>query len=190
MPGRLPAGKVKLSYDQLVALYGSDPTLPLIKGAENIASLDARIGRVFTTSARRDKNLVIDASIIVTQAYHDYSETRLKEKQCITCHSGEARFYDSMFFIIPGKTAANYVPVRGTLISTYPIAGFVDFFLLGENKIRKSDVYAFFGRGTTMDTRHTPGLAFKLIDFLGLLLIVFIVFGIFVHIILRLVVKR
>jgi predicted CXXCH cytochrome family protein len=187
---RKTAGKkVPLSYDQLVALYGSDP-LPLIKGAENMASPDTRIGRLFTTLARRDKDLVIDASIIVTKAYHDYSETRLKEKQCITCHSGEARFYDSMFFILPGKTAANYVPVRGTLISAYPIAGFVDFFLLGEDKIRKTDVYALFGRGTTMNKRHAPGLSFKLIDFLSILLIVLIAFGISVHIILRLVVKR
>jgi len=180
-----PTGKVRLSYDQLFALYGGDPVGLVQKG-----SPDTEIGRLFTLLRRRNENLVIDASIVVTKPYHSYTETHLKEKQCITCHSGEARFYDSMFFILPGKTEATYVPVRGTLISTYPIGGFVDFFLLGEDKMRKGDVYAFFGRGTTMDMRHTPGLAFKLIDFISLPLMVLIVLGISVHIILRLVVKR
>ena len=180
-----PTGKVRLSYDQLFALYGGDPVGLVRKG-----SPDKEIGRFFTLLRKRNENLVIDASIVVTKPFHSYAETHLKEKQCITCHSGEARFYDSMFFILPGKTAATYVPVRGTLLSTFPIAGFVDFFLLGEDKIMKSDVSALFGRGKAMDTRRTPGLGFKLIDFLGILLIVLIAFGISVHIILRLVVKR
>ncbi|MGD0663022.1 MAG: cytochrome c3 family protein [Syntrophorhabdales bacterium] len=180
-----PTGKVRLSYDQLFALSGEDPV-----GLVKKDGPDTEIGRLFTLLRRRNENLVIDASIVVTKPFHSYAETHLREKQCITCHSGEARFYDSMFFILPGKTAATYVPVRGTLLSTFPIAGFVDFFLLGEDKIMKSDVYALFGHGKAMDTRRTPGLGFKLIDFLGLLLIVLIVFGISVHIILRLVVKR
>jgi predicted CXXCH cytochrome family protein len=186
---KMPGKKIPLSYDQLVTLFGSDPAA-LLKERQGIASPDTQIGELFATLVRADKNLVIDASIIVTRVYHDYSETRLKEKECVTCHSAEARFYDSMFFILPGKTSAQYVPVKGTLISTYPIGGFVDFFLLGEDKLRRSDVYAFFGKGTTADARHIPGLRFKLIDFIGLLLITLVVLGISIHIILRLVVKR
>ncbi len=181
--------KVPLTYGELVSLYGSDP-VSAIKEREGIVSPDTQIGYLFTNLIQRDKDLFIDASIIVTKVHHDYSETRLKERECITCHSGEARFYNSMFFILPGKTSANYVPVRGTLISTYPIAGLVDFFLLGEDKIRKADLYTFLGKKTAADVRRPQGLAFKLIDFFGLILVILIVFGIAVHVALRLVVKR
>jgi hypothetical protein len=181
--------KVPLSYEEIVSLYGSDP-LPTIKEKEGIVSPDTQIGQLFTSLIQRDRDLVIDASIIVTKVYHDYSETRLREKECVTCHSGEARFYNSMFFILPGKNKANYVPVRGTLISTYPIAGLVDFFLLGEDKIRKADLYSFLGRNSVAGVQRRHHLAFKLIDFFGLILIVLIAVGIAVHVALRIVVKR
>jgi len=186
---KIAGKKIPLSYDQLVALNGSDQ-FPTIKGAEGAISPDTQIGRLFTTLAQKDSSLIIDASIIVTRAYHDYSETRLKEKECVTCHSGEARFYSSMFFIMPGKTSARYIPVRGTLISTYPIGGFIDFFLLGEDKIRKSDLQAFLGKGIAKEVRYSSGLAFKLVDFIGLILAILILLGVSVHVILRLAVKR
>ncbi len=181
--------RLPLSHDQLVALYGSDPT-PGIRDPGDAAPADDRIGRLFTALAERDRGLVIDASIVVTGVHHDYSETRLEEKKCVTCHSGNAVFYNSMFFVLPGKEGVEYIPVRGTLISAYPIGGFVDFFLLGENKIRKEDIYSILGKETTQRTRYTPALAFKLIDLLGLLGVVLVLGGICLHILLRVVVKR
>lgn len=180
--------RVPLSYAQLVKIYGSDP-IDAIKAPVGGVSLDSRIGRLFYEMADRDKNLVVDASIVVTKVYHDYSETRLREKECVTCHSGEAGFYSSLFFALPGKAATAYLPVRGTIISAYPIGGFIDFFLLGENKIRKGDISLFLGRKTAGENRYLPALAFKLIDLFGLLLVAFILLGIFVHILLRIAVK-
>jgi predicted CXXCH cytochrome family protein len=185
---KTPEGKVKLSYDRLVALYGGDPST-LMKGDRGSPSLDARIGQLLTALTERDRNVVIDASIIVTKAYHSYSETRLKAKECVMCHSAEARFYDAMFFILPGKDSTSYIPAKGSVLSTYPIGTSVDFFLLGEDKIRKNDVYKFLGlKGAQGGPRSDLG--FKLIDFFALLLVVLICAGLAVHIILRIVVKR
>jgi predicted CXXCH cytochrome family protein len=181
--------EVPLSFNQLTTLFGSDPTKDITE-YKGILSPDMQIGRLFSTLAEQDKDLFIDASIIVTRAYHDYSETRLKEKECVTCHSGEARFYDSMYFILPGKSAPTYIPVRGTLIAAYPIGGFVDFFLLGENKIRKSDLKILLGRGALHGERYSSGALSKLIDLAGLSFIVLIIFGISAHIILRFMRKR
>ncbi len=181
--------KSPLDYDRLVALYGSDPASALNEN-QGAATADTKIGNLFTTLLGRDRNLVIDASIIVTRVYHDYSETRPREKACVTCHSSEARFYDSMFFILPGRTAPDYIPVKGTLISTYPIGGFVDVFLLGADKIRKVDLYTFLGKGAAGQRRQAPGFGFKLIDFFGLLVVTLILLVIVGHVILRVVIKR
>lgn len=186
---KTPFGKVPLSYDQLVALYGGDPA-NVIGGTGDALPADSRIGQLFATLAKRDRSLVIDASIMVTKVYHDYSETRLKEKACVTCHSREAVFYDSIFFVLPKKGSVQYVPVKGTLISTYPIGTFVDFFLLGQDKIRKADIYAFLGAKWTGEAGVAPALGFKLIDFFGLLLMILIFAGIFVHLVLRIAVKK
>lgn len=178
-----------LSHNELTTIYGSDP-VPGIMDPKNAVPPDDRIGHLFTGLAARDRSLTVDASIIVTRVHHDYSETRLEERECVTCHSGDAAFYSSMFFVLPGQESAEYLPVRGTLISAYPIGGFVDFFLLGENKIKKKDIYSILGKETAQEARYTPALAFKLIDLLGLLAVLLVLCGICVHIVVRIVVKR
>ena len=129
-----PAGKAKLSYNELVALTGQDPTRAF---GERQGSPDTQIARLFTLLAQRDKNVTIDASIIVTKAYDDYSETHLRERQCVTCHSREAHFYDSMLLLLPGRDSSTYIPVKGTLLAKYPIGTSVDFFLVGKEKMKK-----------------------------------------------------
>jgi predicted CXXCH cytochrome family protein len=176
-----PAGKAKLSYDELVALTGQDPALTL---GQRQGSPDGQIGRLFTLLAQRDKNVVIDASIIVTKAYHDYSETHLRERQCVTCHSREAQFYDSMFFLLPGRESSNYIPVKDTLLATYPIGTSVDFFLLGEDKLKKDDVYRF------LRLRGQMELGLKWIDFFGFMAIVLVLVGVAALVALRLTVRK
>ena len=92
-----------------------------------------------------------------------------------------------MFFLIPGKEKIEYIPVKGTLLSAFPVATFIDFFLLGEDKLKKSDFRSFVNIG--MGAHHTIA-GFKWIDFFGLLLLVLIIFGVAVHAIMRIVVKR
>lgn len=193
--------KTPLAYNQLAAAAGEDP----LAFVESLASIeaavrggrqkagadgyDAGIGRLFTALRERDRGTIIDASIIVTKVYHDYSETRLKEKECVTCHSREAGFYDSMFFLIPGKESVRYVPMKGTLFSSYPIGTAVDFFLLGEDKLTKRDFATFLG----LKRGGAPGeaLGFKLIDLAGLVVLLLVLAAFCIHIALRvLLVKR
>jgi len=176
-----PGGKAKLSYDELVALAGDDPSLTF---GQQQGSPDGQIGRLFSRLAQRDKNVVIDASIIVTKVYHDYSETHPKERQCVTCHSREAQFYDSMFFLLPGRESSTYIPVKDTLLATYPIGTSLDFFLLGENKLKKDDLYRF------LRLRGRAEMGLKWIDFFGLMAIVLVLVGVCAHVGLRLTVRK
>jgi hypothetical protein len=176
-----PAEKVKLSYDELVALTGQDPARAF---GEQQGSPDAQIGRLFTLLAQRDKTVTIDASIIVTKAYHDYSETHPRERECVTCHAREAHFYDSMLLLLPGRNSSTYIPVKGTLLAKYPIGTSVDFFLVGEEKMKKGDVYKF------LHLRGPWELGLKLIDFFGLMTILVVLVGVAVHVVLRLTVRK
>jgi predicted CXXCH cytochrome family protein len=195
--------KLALSHSDILRLYGSDPVPAITStpayrsyapasatGAKVDQSAESRIGSLFTALFERDSNLLVDASIVLTRVYHNFSETRIHEKKCVTCHSGEAAFYGSMFFALPAKDSTDYVPVRGTLLSSYPIGEFVDFFLLGERKIRKNDLYALFGKKTEQEAGYAPALKFKLIDLFGILLIVLVLLGILSHIVLKILVKR
>lgn len=173
-----PSGKVRLSYEDLLGLCGTDPSNLIDHSPDN------EIGRTFSVLRGKDKNVIIDASIVVTRAYHDYSETNIKERRCVTCHSREAAFYNSMFFLLPCGDSTRYVPVKGTLLATYPIGTSIDFFLLGQDKIKREDFRRF------LSSEQLGGLGFKWIDFLALSVIALIVVGVTGHIILRLTVKR
>jgi predicted CXXCH cytochrome family protein len=181
--------KTPLAYSQLAAASGGDP-LAFVEGQRmGPDGHDTGIGKLFTALRQRDKDTIVDASIIVTKAYHDYSETLIKEKECVTCHSREAGFYDSMFFLLPGKESVHYVPMKGTLFSSYPIGTALDFFLLGEDKLTRQDFAAFLGLRQGV-TQH-DSLGFKLIDLFGLVLMLLVLAAICVHVILRiLLVKR
>jgi predicted CXXCH cytochrome family protein len=185
---KTPEGKAALTFDELTALYGEDP-MSHINRSKSKEGYDLLLGEMFTLLREREKNLIVDAKIIVTEAYHNYSETHPKEKECLTCHSRNASFYESMFFLLPGKETANYVPVRGTLISEYPIATFVDFFIIGQDKLTIADLKSVFGSGSAGEPAGR-GLGFKWIDFFGILLTGLIVLAIIVHVIARLVFRQ
>ncbi len=178
------SGKASLSYGRLKAALGADPGA-FVKGDDR-RDADARIGRLFTVLRKQDTNAIIDASIIVTKVHHDYSETPDKEKGCLPCHSREAAFYDSMFFALPEKGSTDYVSVKGTLFSSYPIGTFVDIFLLGEDKLTKVDFRTFLG----LKGPRLTQLGFKLIDFLGMLLMVLALAAMAAHVVLRIVKRR
>jgi hypothetical protein len=136
------------------------------------------------------EGVFIDAEIIVTKVHHDYSVTRLKEKDCITCHSPQAHFYNSMYLILPEKERHVYVPVKGTLLSAYPIGMALDIYLLGEEKITKDDIYALFGKAAPGSSAYAKSLGFKLIDLAGVILIILVILSILVHALMRILVKR
>jgi len=180
--------KVPLSYERLVALYGKNPASFIEGGIDR--EVDSRIGGLLSVLRGRDKRIMLDASIIVTKVYHNHTERPIGEKKCLPCHSRQAGFYDSMFFELPGKETAEYTPVRGTALSSYPIGTFVDLFLLGEDNLTKSDFWTLLGLKKHGEKRRLAELGFKLIDLFGLLLIFLVLAGICIHLILRLLVRR
>jgi hypothetical protein len=136
------------------------------------------------------EDIFIDAEIIVTKVHHDYSVTRLKEKDCVTCHSAQAHFYHSVYFVLPEKERHVYVPVKGTLLSSYPIGMTIDFYLLGEEKITKKDLFTLLGKGAPGHSPNWKSLGFKLIDLGGMLLLIFALLALLVHGLLRILVQR
>jgi predicted CXXCH cytochrome family protein len=187
-------GKKKnaLQYEALERVFGQNVNLKAVINtyAENMVKSE-EIGRFLVDLKKKmGEGVFIDAEIIVTKVHHDYSVTRLKEKDCVTCHSPQAHFYNSMYLILPEKERHVYVPVKGTLLSAYPIGMALDIYLLGEEKITKDDIYALFGKAAPGSSAYAKSLGFKLIDLAGVILIILVILSILVHALMRILVKR
>ncbi len=181
-----------LKYEDVEKYFPSNRKLKELidQYAQKMVQSD-EIGRLLVDLKKSmGENVFIDADIIVTKVHHDYSVTRLKEKECVTCHSAQAHFYDSMYLNLPGKEKHIYVPVKGTLLSAYPIGMAIDFYLLGEEKITKQDVYSFIGKAAHGQSTDWKSLGFKWIDFSGVVLLLLILLGLLVHGMLRILVKK
>lgn len=181
-----------LKYEDLEKAFGSNvnPRALIDQYAQNMVKSD-EVGRTLVDLKKKTgEDIFIDAEIIVTKVHHDYSVTRLKEKDCVTCHSAQAHFYNSMYFVLPEKERHVYVPVKGTLLSSYPIGMAIDFYLLGEEKITKKDLYTLFGKGAPGQSADWKSLGFKLIDLGGVLLLILALLTLLVHALLRILVKR
>jgi hypothetical protein len=184
--------KKPLAFPELAAYYRSHGGISEVLQAEtkdgSTSGLD--IARAFLDVRRGQKDVVIDGSIIVTKVYHDYSVTRLREKECVTCHSQNASFYKSMFFVLPDEEGLRYVPVKGTLLSELPIGTFVDICVLGEEKVKLSDLTGLVRPAAARGTGQAAALGYKWIDVAGLGLLLVVILGVGLHIVLRLVFKR
>ena len=92
-----------------------------------------------------------------------------------------------MYFMMPGASGTGYIPVKGTLLASYPIARSVDFFLLNEDRLSAQELLGFL-----LLRPLTRGLdiGFKWVDFAGFWLTILVLAGVCVHIILRIVVRK
>jgi predicted CXXCH cytochrome family protein len=179
-----PKGRQALKYEEMEKSY-RDVTLESLAGSGGNA-VNEEIGRLFLTLRERmGSDVFIDASIIVTKVHHDYSVTRSKDRECKTCHSPGAQFYKSMFFVLPQKEHRVYLPVKGTQLSALPIGMARDFYLLGEEKITRDELYSMFGRSSPGRPGETRSLGLKWIDVGGIGIFILILFGILVHALLR-----
>ena len=139
---------------------------------------------------RLQKEVVINSSIVVTKAYHNYSEKNTKSKVCADCHSEKAPFYESMFLSIPTREKIIHIPVKGSVLSALPTSVFIDMSLLGEGKIRARDFNSILKARRGDMTQLIDELGFKLIDLVGIVFSVLILSGIAIHILLRIVMKK
>jgi predicted CXXCH cytochrome family protein len=184
--------KTALQYETIERVFGKDVHLKSIINTdmEHIVTGE-EIGR-FVVDLRKKigKGIYVDAEIIVTKVHHDFSGMRLKERNCVTCHSPEAQFYSSIYLILPEKDRYIYVPVKGTPLSSYPLGLALDIYLLGEEKITKDDFYALIGKAPKDLVASAKSLGFKLIDLLGMILVILMILLLLVHAMLRIVVKQ
>ena len=182
-----------LTYRDFEKAFGHDIEVRSVidKYAEDILKGND-IGNILKyLNKKMDNSVSIDAEIVVTKVHHDYSVTRLKEKNCVVCHSSQASFYNSLYLNIPGKEEHVYAPVKGTLLSTYPLSMAMDIYLLGEQKITRDDISALIHKAPENLRSYITGLGFKLIDLVGISLLILALLGCMVHALLRiLVVKR
>ena len=185
--------KTALNYADFERAFGHDIKVQSVlnKYTEDILKGND-IGNLLNDLNKKMNNSVsIEAEIVVTKVHHDYSITRLKEKDCVVCHSAQASFYNSVYLNLPGKEEHVYAPVKGTLLSTYPLAIAMDIYLLGEQKITRDDIATLIHKAPKDWTSYIKGLGFKLIDLAGICLLILALLGCMVHALLRiLVVKR
>lgn len=184
---RTEAGKRRLLHEDLGHLLSraSDPKTLIDKDGDSVISSDEFAD--FFLSLRRNlgKGISVDGAILVTGIHHEFTMTRHREKECATCHSRNAPFYDSMFLRLPSAEGPLLIPLKDTILSALPIALSINLTLLGEEKIRHSDVRRLLFSGPEERARLFRELGLRWIDFCGLTLVLLLVVAIFFHAILR-----
>lgn len=184
---RTEAGKRSLLHEDLGHLFSteSDPKALIDKDGDAVISSD-EFGDFFLALRRNlGKGISVDGAILVTGIHHEFTMTRHREKECATCHSRKAPFYDSMYLRLPSAQGPVLIPVKETILSALPIALSVNLTLLGDEKIRHSDVRRFLFSGPEERARLFRELGLPWIDFCGLTLVLLLLVAISFHAILR-----
>lgn len=189
---RRRAESTPLTYEDFASCYGRKRSLRTLIDRNHDGTVSSLELTDFFTDLRRKcrGNLLIGSSIIVTDVYHDYSEKSSREKICTTCHSDRAPFYSSMYLKLPEKDYPDHIPVKGTILSEVPISVFIDICLLGQEKIKPDDLRKLFVSGKEERQALMRNLGFKWIDIVGIILTVFMLVGITVHVIARIIKRR
>lgn len=189
---RTSGGEIPLTYKDMEALVpaGTDARKAIDKNGDNMVSSEELTDFFLGLRRKLGKEVYIDGSILVTKVYHNFTGTRHHEKECTTCHSKDAPFYDSMYIVLPGAEGNLYVPAKDTVLSALPLATAIDMTLLGEEKIRHDDIRKFLKASWEERLAFLRELGLRWIDFAGLSLALVIVAGVAVHAGLRRVTKR
>ena len=134
-------------------------------------------------------SVIVDASLLVTRAYHDYSVKSTREKACHVCHSEQARFYRSMYFALPHRYGRLYVPIHGSLWSSYPLRVAIDIVLIGHEKIKRADVNALFALPSKERSDYVKDLGYKWIDLAGVVLFLLVLVLVLLHLLIKILVR-
>ncbi len=188
---RTEAGKRLLLYEDLkhVLSPGSDIKALIDKDGDAVISSDEFTDFFLALRRSLGKGISIDGAILVTGIHHEFTMTRHREKECATCHSRNAPFYDSMYLHVPSMEGPVLVPVKDTILSALPIALSINLTLLGEEKIRHSDVRRLLFSGPEERARLFRELGLRWVDFCGLTLMFLLVVAMAFHAILRVVTR-
>jgi len=185
-------GRRRLALDDIAAAFGrKKKTRDVIDMNGDGRITSSEIVPFFEALEKATKGTVrIEGSIVVTDVHHDYSEVQRRDKVCATCHSNDAPFYQSMYLVLPETEGLYYMPVKGTVLAAMPSSLAVNFLLLGETKLRWSDIRVLIGTRGEARCDVVRELGFKWIDIAGVFLSLAALFLVCVHIVLRMVFKR
>jgi predicted CXXCH cytochrome family protein len=184
--------KVPLTFQDLAGIPGNGGmTRGFVEMKKNGIATSADIAGFFLDLQKSlGRNLLIDASIMVTKVHHDYSVKSMREKSCSLCHSEQAPFYRSMYLILPEKQGQLYLPVKGTLLSSYPLRMSLDMVLIGSDKIKRIDVDALFKLGRKERSEYMSDLGYKWIDLIGISWLLLVLLFVLLHLFLKVLVRR
>jgi len=184
--------KKTLTYGDMKNLFPDASGISsLVDTNGNLSVASQELSDFFVELKKRlNKDLFVGSSLLVTKVHHDYSSVSSKEKVCSTCHSEEAPFYQSMYLVVPEEGEYVYLPVKGTTLSALPTHLFVDLSLLGEEKIKNSDIQKLFSLSGEERMALIKELGWKWIDFFGITFIGISFIGIILHIIGRIIWRR
>ncbi len=184
--------EMPLEYLDMEKIFGKNAELKKLVDRNGDGTVICKELAAFFIELRKrlQKEVTISSSIVVTKAFHNYSEKDTKSRVCVTCHSEKAPFYESMFLSVPEGERAVHIPVKGPVLSAFPISVFIDMCLLGEGKIHAKDFDSILKVRREDMHQLIDELGFKLIDLIGIVFSLLILSGIAVHVFLRIVVKK
>jgi predicted CXXCH cytochrome family protein len=186
------SGETRLTYDDVKYLVpaGTDTRRAIDRNGDSVVSSQELADFFLSLRQKLGKEAYIDGSILVTKVYHNFTVTRHNEKECTTCHSKNAPFYDSMYIVLPSADGNVYIPAKDTVLSALPLATAIDMTILGEEKVRHDDIRNFLNASWEGRLAFVRELGLRWVDFAGLSLALILVAGIAIHGVLRKVTKR
>jgi hypothetical protein len=184
--------KAPLTFGDFTGILGSGGKISMLAQIErDRVATSADIEALFAVLQKGlGRDLLLDASILVTKVYHDHSVKVAAEESCDRCHSKEASFYESMYLILPAQQGNLYLPVKGTLLSSYPLQMVLDIVLIGQGKIKQADIDGLFKLGPNERANYIKELGYKWIDLVGLALLLLVLFFVPLHLVLRVLICR
>ena len=183
--------KVPLTFRDFTGILGTGGKIGMLAQIErDRVARSSDIEALFAVLQKGlGRDLLVDASILVTKVYHDHSVKGAAEESCGRCHSEEAPFYGSMYLILPVQQGNLYLPVKGTLLSSYPLQVVLDMVMIGQGKIKQADIDALFRLGAKERGNYVRELGYKWIDLVGLALLLLVLFFVSLHLILRVLIR-
>jgi predicted CXXCH cytochrome family protein len=188
---RTATGKERLRHEDLMVLFveAAHPKASIDRDGDGIVSSQELSDFFVRLRRTAGKGVSIEGAILVTGVHHDFTATRHREKECATCHSRKAPFYDSMYLLLPSAEGGELVQVEDTVLSALPLSLSINLILLGEEKIRYSDLRRLLFSGPEGRAELLRELGLRWIDFVGLGLASLLI-GLFsLHAILRWVIR-
>lgn len=173
-----PSGENALGYGRLAQFIeeGKQGLVETLDQDGNGRLSPAEV-RSFITKLRQKgiPEASLDVRILVLRPMHNFTNRGEQTRDCSLCHSENAKFYSKIVLEIPEKEGeSRTIPVERQILAGQdraPLMG--DFYLLGESKIRRTDLDEL--------VEIVKRIGFKWIDLLGMFVVGFCAVLVLLH---------